>query len=51
MIDQKELENVEYFNNLCSMITNYARFAREIQYRNALVKAASTRFFLPANWT
>jgi hypothetical protein len=52
MIDQKQLENVEYFNYLGSMITNDARFAREIQSRNAMVKQHSTRRpFSPANWT
>jgi hypothetical protein len=30
MTDQKELENVEYFNHLGSMITNDARCTREI---------------------
>jgi len=51
MIDQKELENVEYFNNLYSTLTNDARCTREIQYWIAVVKAASTRLFSPANWT
>jgi hypothetical protein len=40
MIDQKKLENVEYFNYLGSMITNYARCTREIKYRIARAKAA-----------
>jgi len=32
MIDQKKLENVEYFNSCCSMITNDARCTtREIK--------------------
>jgi hypothetical protein len=31
MIDQKQLENVEYFNYLGSMITNDARCTREIK--------------------
>jgi hypothetical protein len=40
MIDQKHLENVEYFNYLGSMITNDARCTREIKSRIALAKAA-----------
>jgi hypothetical protein len=39
-IDQKQLENVEYFNYLGSMITNDARCTREIKYRIATAKAA-----------
>jgi replicative superfamily II helicase len=40
MIDQKQLENVDYFNYLGSMITNYARCTREIKSRLAMAKAA-----------
>jgi hypothetical protein len=40
MIDQKQLENVEYFNYLDSMITNDARCTREIKSRIAMAKAA-----------
>jgi hypothetical protein len=40
MVDQKQLENVEYFNYLGSMITNYARCTREARSRIALTKAA-----------
>jgi hypothetical protein len=40
MIDQKQLENVEYFNHLGSMITNDARCTREIKSRIAMAKAA-----------
>jgi hypothetical protein len=40
MIDQKQAENVEYFNCLGSMITNHARCTREIKYRFAVAKAA-----------
>jgi hypothetical protein len=43
MIGQKQLENVEYFNFLGSMITNGARCTREIKSRIATAKAASTR--------
>ena len=41
MTDQKQLENVEYFNYLCNMITN-ARCTREIQGRIAMTKAVFT---------
>jgi hypothetical protein len=40
MIDQKQLENVEYFSYLGSMITNDARCTREIKSRIAIAKAA-----------
>jgi hypothetical protein len=40
MIDQKQLENVEYFNYLGSMLTNDARCTREIKSRIAMAKAA-----------
>jgi hypothetical protein len=40
MIDEKQLENVEYFNYLGSMITNGARCTREIKSRIAMAKAA-----------
>jgi hypothetical protein len=40
MIDQKQLENVEYFNYLGSMITNNARCTREIKYSIGMAKAA-----------
>jgi hypothetical protein len=40
MIDQKQLENVEYFNYLGSLITNGARCTHEIKSRIALAKAA-----------
>ena len=33
MIEQKKLENVEYLNNLGSMITNDTRCTREIKTR------------------
>jgi hypothetical protein len=39
-IDQKQFENVEYFNYLGSMITNDAICTREIKYRIAMAKAA-----------
>jgi hypothetical protein len=40
VIDQKQLENVEYFSYLGSMITNYARCTREIKFRIDMAKAA-----------
>jgi hypothetical protein len=40
MIDQKQLENVVYFNYLGSMITNDARCTREIKSRIAMAKTA-----------
>jgi hypothetical protein len=40
MIDKKQLENVEYFNYLGSMITNDARCTREIKSRIAVAKTA-----------
>jgi hypothetical protein len=40
MIDQKQLENVEYFSCLGSMITNDARCTRKIKSRIAMEKAA-----------
>jgi hypothetical protein len=48
VIDQKQLENLEYFNYLGSMITNDVRCTHEIKSRIAMAKAA---FFSPANWT
>jgi len=43
MIDQKQLENVEYFNHLGIMITTDARFTYEIKYRIAMVKAVFSK--------
>jgi hypothetical protein len=40
MTDQKQLENVKYFNYLGRMITNDAKCTREIKSRIAMVKAA-----------
>jgi hypothetical protein len=52
MIDQKQPENVKYFNYLRSTITNYARCTWEIKYRIAMSKAAfNKKLFSPANWT
>jgi hypothetical protein len=43
MIVQKQLENVEYFNYLGSMMTTDARCTREIKSRIAMAKQHSTR--------
>jgi hypothetical protein len=38
VVHQKQLENVEYFKYLGSMITNDARYAREIKSKIAMEK-------------
>jgi len=43
MIDQKQPENVEYFNNFGSMITNDARSTREVKFRITKAKAAVSK--------
>jgi hypothetical protein len=43
MIDQKQLENVDYFHCLGSMITDDAKYGREIKFRVAMAKSASTK--------
>jgi hypothetical protein len=43
VIDQKQLENVECFKYLGSMITNDARCTREIKSRIDMAKAAFSR--------
>jgi len=40
MTDEKQLKNVEYFIYLCSMITNDARYTREIKCRITMETAA-----------
>jgi hypothetical protein len=40
MIDQKQLENVEYFKYFCSILTNDGRCTCEIKCRIAMAKAA-----------
>jgi hypothetical protein len=52
-IDQKQLENVEYFVYLGSMITNDARFTCETKSRITMAKAAlnKKKTLSPANWT
>jgi hypothetical protein len=53
MIDQNQLENVEYFNYLGSMTTNDARCTRAIKSRIAMAKATfnKKKNLSPANWT
>ena len=43
MIDQKQPENVEYFNYLCSKIINDARGTREMKSRAAMAKAVFSK--------
>jgi hypothetical protein len=38
--DQKQLQNVEYFNDVGSLITNDATRTREIKSRSAMAKSA-----------
>ena len=52
MINQKQLENVVCFKYLGSVLISDGRCTREIKFRIAMAKAASTRrHFLPAHWT
>ena len=50
MIDHKQLENVEYFIYLGSMLTNDGRCTCEIKPWQEL-HSTRRRLFLPANWT
>jgi hypothetical protein len=43
MIDQKQLENVEYFNYLDSITTNDARCTRDIKSSIVMPRAAFSR--------
>jgi hypothetical protein len=43
MINQKQLENVNYCNDLGGMIKNYGKRTREINFRIAMAKAAFNR--------
>jgi hypothetical protein len=43
LIGQKQLKSLEYFNCLCSTITNNARCTREIKFRIVMAKAAFNR--------
>jgi hypothetical protein len=51
--DQNQLENVECFKYLGSILTNYGRCAREIKFRIVITKAAfnNNKTLLPENWT
>jgi len=53
MTDQKQLENVEYFKYLGSMLASDGRCTCEIKSRLPRQKLHSTRrrLLLPANWT
>jgi hypothetical protein len=53
MIDQKQLENMDYLKSLGSMITNDARCTREIKSRITMAKQHSPRrnLFYKSNWT
>ena len=53
MLDQKQLENVECFKHLGSMLTNDGRCACEIKSRIAMAKAAFNKKnpLLTENWT
>ena len=53
MIDQKQLENVESFKYLSSILTNDGRCTCEIKFRIAMAKAAfnNKRALLLAHWT
>jgi hypothetical protein len=43
VIDQKQLENVEYFNYLGSTITNDGKSANEIKSKIAMAKSAFSK--------
>jgi hypothetical protein len=43
MIDQKQLENVDSFKHLCSILTNDGRCSCEIKCRIAMAKSASNK--------
>jgi hypothetical protein len=49
IINQKQLENVEYFNYLGSEIKSYAKHAHEIKSRMTMAKAAFNRKALPTS--
>jgi hypothetical protein len=40
MMGQMQLKSVKYINSLCNVITNDARFTREIKSRISIAKAA-----------
>jgi hypothetical protein len=50
MIDQKPLENVEYYKCLCNIVTNVTRCTHEIISNFAVTKSAVNRKkALPSN--
>jgi hypothetical protein len=49
MIDQKQLQNVEYFNHLGKLVTNDARRTREIKSRITVSKIACNKETLFTN--
>jgi hypothetical protein len=52
MVDHKQPDNVEYFNYCNSIVTNNARYAREIKSRIAITRRAfNKKKTLPPNWT
>jgi hypothetical protein len=53
IVEQKQLENVEYFDSLASVVTKDARCTCEIKSRIAVAKAAlnNNRKALPENRT
>ena len=51
MVDQNQLENLEYLKHFCSLITNYARCIREFKSRISMAKAAFKKKNSPEDWT
>jgi hypothetical protein len=47
----KQLEKVEFFKNLSNMLTNDARFTRDIKSKIAITKAAFNKKNTPLNIT
>jgi hypothetical protein len=52
MINKKQQGNVEYFNNLGSLITNNARCTRDSKSKIAMARAAFIKkeILSPKNW-
>jgi len=55
MTDQKQLVDVEYYNDFVTLVTSNARCTRGIKSRISVAKAAFVEqkmvLFSPANWT
>jgi len=55
MTDQKQLVDVEYFNDFGTLVIRNARCTREIKSRISMAKVAFSEqkiiLFSPANWT